>query len=703
MKTLPGVREIIESYFPPRWDQHTQRLTLAVVIFIIFYLVLVFTCMPARIYVELGRPSPKTIYAPREAIDEYTTEQLRQAAAEAVPEVFDYNSEIEAEAVTAIKDFFARVGEIRDDENSSSDEKAAAIQALLDEELPLSTVKALLIEKTIIGDLESRLVASLAEIFRQGIKVNGVETAQRQVNREIALFPFNAELKQVAEILAGPLLKPNMIANPAATERNREAARKEVEPVILQRNALIISEGELVTEKHMAQLETLGLLRGKQADYPGMFGLFILLTIMFVLVSIYLYKYVNNIYTNPKMLLLLGLVAILTLLATVLAAYFSGYLIPVAMGVILITVIFGYHLAVLMALVFALLVGFLTGGELSYVPVALTGSLAAIYAVSRVSQRGDLAKAGLYVAGANVATIMAQFLFWGNFSLESRIIKELGYALVAGSGSGLLSSIIAIGLLPYLESAFGVTTSITLLELSNPHHPLLRQLQTKAPGTYYHSMMVCNLAEAAAEAVNADPLLTRIGAYYHDIGKLKRPYFFTENQLSGQNPHDKLSPNLSAMIIRLHVKDGVELARKHRLPAAIEDIIRQHHGTGLILYFYQKALENCGEEDQVSAEKFSYEGPLPQTKEAAIIMLADSIEAGVRSLSNPAGNRVEALIRRIIKEKLNSGQMDECDLTLKELDRIGDAFVKIMAGIYHARVEYPEKDLKAELERNVSR
>ena len=220
-----------------------------------------------------------------------------------------------------------------------------------------------------------------------------------------------------------------------------------------------------------------------------------------------------------------------------------------------------------------------------------------------------------------------------------------------------------------------MTTSITLLELSNPNHPLLRRLQTTAPGTYYHSMMVCNLAEAAAEAVNADPLLTRIGAYYHDIGKLKRPYFFTENQLSGQNPHDKISPNLSAMIIRLHVKDGLELARKHRLPAVIEDIIRQHHGTGLIFYFYQQALESCGDQEQVSAEKFRYEGPLPQTKEAAIIMLADSIEAGVRSLSKPVGNRVEGLIRRIIKEKLNNGQMDESDLTLKELDQIGDCLL----------------------------
>ena len=700
MKVNPGIKEAVSGLLPPKWDQRTQKLALAAVVFAVIYLILIFACMPARIFVEIDRPSPRTIYAPRDAIDEYATEQLRQEAAAAVPEVFDYNPEVEEEALAAIADFFGRAAEIRDNEDNSLEEKAVALQALFDEEIPSSAAEALFTDSIVLGDLENRLKAVLNEIFDQGIKDNGVEIALRQISHEIDLFPFSAGLKQMSESLAAPLLKPNMIANPEATARNRETARMAVAPVVLQRNTLIISEGELATEKQIAQLESLGLLRGKQADYFGIIGLFLLLSIIFILASIYLYKFVNNVYTNLKMLMLLGLVVIITLLVTVLAAYFSGYWIPVAMGVILITVFFGYRLAVLMTLVFALLAGFVTGGELSYVLVSLTGGLAAVYAVSRVSQRSDLARAGLYVAGTNVATILAQFMFLGNLGLESGIFKELGYALAAGTGSGFISSIIAIGLLPYLESAFGVTTSITLLELSNPNHPLLRQLQTKAPGTYYHSMMVCNLAEAAAEAVDADPLLTRVGAYYHDIGKLKRPYFFTENQLSGQNPHDKLSPNLSAMIIRLHVKDGVELARKYRLPAVIEEIIQQHHGTGLISYFYQQALESSGDEEQVPDEKFRYEGPLPQTKEAAIIMLADSVEAGVRSLSKPAANRVEGLIRRMIKERLNSGQMDESDLTLKELDQIGDAFVKIMAGIYHSRVEYPEKDLRAEIERS---
>ena len=230
-----------------------------------------------------------------------------------------------------------------------------------------------------------------------------------------------------------------------------------------------------------------------------------------------------------------------TLILTIAATYFSGYLIPVAMGVMLITVIFGYKLAVLINLVFAILTGLITGGEFNYIIVALAGGLVAVYALSRVSQRSDLAKAGLYVAGTNAVVIIAIFLLTGNLSWEYGLLKELGSGLVAGIGSGIFSSVVAIGLLPYLESGFGVTTAITLLELSDPNRPLLRELLRKAPGTYYHSMMVCNLAEAAAEAVQADPLLTRVGACYHDIGKLKRPYFFSENQLSGENPHQKIS------------------------------------------------------------------------------------------------------------------------------------------------------------------
>lgn len=686
-----------------RTDRRIQSAVMVSIIFLITYLLLAVVTMPARVNMEVGRPSTRTVYAPRDFIDEYVTEQLRRAAEEAVPEVFDYDEAVLIGATAALDAFFAEALALQADASLDTEEKIVSLQQLFTETMSGPALEAFLaLDPGTLRDLRERLAGLVEEIMEQGIREGGVETARRYAYQAIALFPFSSEVKRVSEKLVDPLIAPNMLPNPAATVLNRDLARRQVEQVVILRGTLLISEGETVTAKQLAQLTSLGLVRGAQADYPAFLGLFLLLAVLFAVVGIYLAIFVKNVFENLSLLLLLGLVLIITLIFAIAATYFSGYLIPVAMGVILITVMFGYKPALVMNVVFAVLVGLVTGGDFAFILVALLGGLVAIFGVSRVSQRGDLAKTGIYVAGANTAVIIAAFLLMGNLHFEYSFIKEFGSSLLAGIGNGIFSAVVAIGLLPYLESGFGLTTSITLLELSNPNNPLLRQLQMKAPGTYYHSVMVGNLAEAAAEAVGADALVTRVGAYYHDIGKLKRPYFFTENQLSGANPHQRISPNLSALIIGSHVKDGIEMGRRHRLPAVILDIIGQHHGTSLISFFYQLALEN-GDPEKVPVEKFRYDGPLPQTKEAAIITLADAVEAGVRSLSKPVGSRVDALIRRIIKDKLNDGQMDECDLTLKELDKIGDSFVYILSGIYHTRVEYPEKDLRAEIERSASR
>lgn len=681
-------------------NKRLQKLVLVVALFVTIYTLLAIVSMPARFDINVGRPSPRTIYAPRDAVDEYATEQLREQAANSLPEVYDYDPSVLENALSQINSFFDTVLEVNDNEELERDEKIELLKALVTDELPSGTVSALLTDSVTIRDLQGRLNNSVSEIFEQGIKEEEVDLARRRLTQEIALYPFNADLKRVSESFVRSLVEQNMTYNAQATEENRELARRQVEPVIILRNTLIISEGEPVTEQQMNQLTDLGLIRGQQADYAGYMGLFLLLVVVFVLVGIYMSIFVTAVFNSPKLMLLMGLVFIITLILAIATTYFSGYLIPVATGVILITVIFGYKLALINNMALALMVGLITGGEFSYVLIAFLGGLVSIYAVTRLSQRSDLARAGFYVAATNAVVILAIYLFLGIFNLEYNSLVGLGYSLLAGIGSGIFSSVVAIGLLPFLESLFGVTTAITLLELSNPNHPLLKELLMKAPGTYYHSMMVSNLAESAAESVQADSLLTRVGAYYHDIGKLKRPYFFSENQLSGENPHSKLSPNLSALIIGSHPKDGVELGLKHRLPEAILDIAIQHHGTSMISFFYQKAVENNSCREEVSADKFRYEGPKPQTKEAAIIMLADAVEAGVRSLSKPTSSRVETMIRRMIKEKLDDGQLDQCDLTLKGLDLIAESFVYIMSGIYHSRIEYPEKDLKAELERS---
>jgi putative nucleotidyltransferase with HDIG domain len=361
----------------------------------------------------------------------------------------------------------------------------------------------------------------------------------------------------------------------------------------------------------------------------------------------------------------------------------------------LISILFNSRLGVLATVIMSIFVGIIAGQhDVSFMIVAMIGGLVGVYGASKVDQGWDLARAGLLIGGANVVVILAA----GLLAYDSTWLKIL-WGTFFGLLNGLLSGVLAIGILPYLETLFGITSSIRLLELANPNHPLLKRLLLEAPGTYHHSVLVGNLAEAAAEAVGGHPLLVRVGAYYHDIGKLKRPYFFSENQFSLDNPHDKIAPSLSALIITSHTKDGVELGRQHRLPDLVLDIINQHHGTGLVSYFYQKALEK-DQYDSVQELTYRYEGPKPQSKEAALVLLADTVEAAVRSLQKPTPGRIEGLVRRLIKERLNDGQLEECDLTFKDVNLITESFLRILNGMHHTRIEYP--DVK-ELERRRSK
>jgi putative nucleotidyltransferase with HDIG domain len=254
--------------------------------------------------------------------------------------------------------------------------------------------------------------------------------------------------------------------------------------------------------------------------------------------------------------------------------------------------------------------------------------------------------------------------------------------------SGTVSAVLAIGLMPFFETGFGILSTMRLIELSNPNHPLLRKILTETPGTYHHSVMVANLSDAACEAIGANGLLARVGSYYHDIGKTKRPRFFIENQMNMENPHDKISAQLSKTIIISHATDGAETLRKHRMPKEIVDIAEQHHGTTLLKYFYHKACQNS--EKEIMESEFRYPGPKARSKEAAIIGIADSVEAAVRSMSHPSSQRIEAIVNSIIKDRLQDGQLDDCDLTMKELDTVSKSLCETLQGIFHSRIEYPE-------------
>ncbi|MEW5921703.1 MAG: HDIG domain-containing metalloprotein [Bacillota bacterium] len=694
------LKQYLSRVFFLTGNKTSRRLLLLAGFFIVIYLLLFFTMLPPGVSVELGMPSPQTIYARRDAVDYYSTNKLKKEAADAVPEVYDHIPSVLEEGKKTLFSIFQEIRLARG--LGEEDERLTLLKQKIDMDIPRDSLQALVrLSNENLNDLQGRVERIYNEIMLQGIKEKGEQAAMKQVMQEVNLLPFSPEVKLGMEKLFTPLVRPNMIYNEAATEASREAARQALEPVRILKNSLIVQEGERVTEKHIAQLEALGLL-GSPSRIDSYLGLFLLLVLVFVVVGYYVYLFNREFYENTNHISLLGLIVILTLVLGLAARYFSGYLIPVAMASMLITVLFESRLAVIFNVVLALFFGFVVEGELSFFVVTLLGGLVAVYSVAQLKRRSDLTRAGIYVAAVNVVAIIAIFLLSRGFQFEYDYLREFSIALLAGMGNGLLSAVMAIGLLPFLESAFGLTTAITLLELADPGRPLLRKLLVETPGTYHHSILVGNLAEAASEAVGADPLLSRVAAFYHDIGKVRRPYFFVENQFSSNNPHKRISPNLSSLIIRSHVKDGLELAREAKLPLPIQEIIGQHHGKSLISFFYQQALENKENREKnvlPEEDEFRYEGPLPQSKEAAVIMLADAVEAAVRSLSQPAAGRIEGIIRRIIKEKLNDGQLDEAPLTLKDLDRIGDTFAHILSGLFHQRIEYPEKELRADLER----
>lgn len=363
-------------------------------------------------------------------------------------------------------------------------------------------------------------------------------------------------------------------------------------------------------------------------------------------------------------------------------AYMFG--IPIPAGAMLAVLLLDFHTAIVVALVSSLLTGFWLH-DASFSVYAFIGSLTAAFSVIRCKKRTDILKGGLYLFAANVLTSSAILLFGG----ELLTVKAL-YAVMYATLSAFFVVALVSLLLPLLESLFKVTTDISLLELLNLEHPLMKTLMVSAPGTYHHSIIVGNLVEAAAEGIGVNPLLGRVCAYFHDIGKIKMPEYFIENLTTGHSKHERLTPHMSSMILTSHVKEGVELAVQYKLPKTVTDIIEQHHGTNLITYFYEKAKGQGGE--PLSEDEYRYPGPRPQSKEAALVMMADAVDAASRVLNEPTPSRISALVNKIINHILIEGQLDDCELTLKDINEIKKRFIYILTGVLHKRVDYPGFD-----------
>ncbi|WP_366924131.1 HDIG domain-containing protein [Metallumcola ferriviriculae] len=689
-----------------------RRVILGALFFIITALILGVNFNAERVALKEGQPSPKDFFAQQSIVYESQalTDQARTEAEVAVPPEYRVDKSVLETVDKQINDVFNKLISLKNSAATDAPGEPQAVsresyRAVLGVDFQQDTYAALNeASPDSLVNLAAEIKDNVRRYMRDGIQKEAIPAVKENIIQATTALPVADNLIPLAQVVVSALdFQANLVFDAQATLAKKEEARRQVAPVVvtIRKNQKIVGKGDIVTAANIETLQHLGMLRVK-SPYARFAGILLFVMVMYALIGLYIYFYRREVYEKDRQFNLLGLIIVTTLVIakTVSAisiggqaeiAVLVGYLVPVAAGSMLISILLDNKLAIFVTVILSIFVGMINGGQLQFAVGALVGGVVGVFSVSRLSQRSDLAKASIYIMLANILTIISLGL----------ISKMSWVGLLTGSGlavsNGVLSSVLTIGLLPFLESAFHITTPIKLLELSNPNQPLLKRMLVEAPGTYHHSIMVGNMAEAAADAVGVDSLLARVGAYYHDIGKLKRPYFFTENQLTQNNPHDRLAPTLSTLIINSHVKDGVEMAEQHALPDVIRDIVRQHHGSSMIGFFYRKAIESCEkEEDQanISPEDFRYETPKPQTKEAAIVMLADGVEAGVRSKQKLNPGKMEGFVRQVIKDRFDDGQLEECDLTFKELDIIAQAFVKILSGIFHTRIEYPDSVLK---------
>ncbi|HEX2926921.1 MAG TPA: HDIG domain-containing protein, partial [Ruminiclostridium sp.] len=688
-----------------------QRAFLVIITVVISFIIIQTGALPKKYRLSVGDVSTYDITAPRDLVNEVLTEKNRISARDSVEPVTKEDTKAFVEVIYKKDDFFKAVSSARDSiektlkqlgigpETQNYDvylkqAREEAEKSLTEEvtklNIPLSADQInYLVTKTTDSELDNfeeitrQLVSDTMseEITEENLAIH-IHRLQNSYQNEQGM---SQELKNIGDQLVKAILQPNRIIDQEATAKKRqEAYNNDANIVKIKKESRIISFGDVVTEDKLQLLEELNLLETK-SKYDYLFSIGILVTILFlvVLITVFLKKYNSKIYNDRKDLLLICLIAVIILvLARCLFPYYGGLVIPIFVGTMLVSILLNVEIAVVINCALTVAISIMIKGDNKFLFMGLICGAISALLVTKANQRSKLSMNGVLLGLINVVLIACL-----NFIYKEDLNTILTDSIVVFL-NGLTSMVLTIGLLPFMESVFNIVTPLKLLEISNPNHPLLKKLLIEAPGTYHHSLMVGNLAEIATEDIGGNALLSRAGAYFHDVGKLKRPDFFKENQLN-ENPHDRMTPSLSTLVITSHTKDGFEIAVKYKLPLVIRDIIKQHHGTTLVAYFFHRALKAGGEEE-IKQENFRYEGPRPQTKEAAVVMLADSVEAAVRSMTDKTEGKIEGLIRKIIKDKLDDGQLDLCQLTLTDLDTVAKSFMRVLSGYFHAREQYPE-------------
>lgn len=539
-------------------------------------------------------------------------------------------------------------------------------------------------------------IKSANSVLEKGVRIENIHSAKEEVRASIKYSRLEDDVKEVLYDLIDFTIVENSIFDVEKTLEARKEAANNVQPVIIRSGDIIVREGQVITNEVYEELKLVGLLNNERNIFPGI-GLVIFMLLLLTMIGYEFYRLYRKNEWNKQRIIAIFIISILVVTLMKVVSLIPStlnqlyFLVPIAAGVLLIKLLIYERISIIFALVFSIIASLLFN---DFIPGALNMEaglyflffqVAGIISVTNVKDRLTLLKAAFSMVLVNVMTI-TMFIF---LSFEKFQMIELLKHAAFGAGAALLSSILAIGLLPYFETFLGILSDNKLLALANPNQPLLKKILTEAPGTYHHSVMVANLSESACEAIGANGLLARVASYYHDIGKTIKPHYFIENQVGIRNPHDFIEPKQSAKIIIGHVTEGAKLLEKHNFPKEIIDITLQHHGTSLVEYFYH--LEKQQHED-VSEDDFRYPGPKPQTKEAGIVSICDAAEAAVRSLNEPTNDKIEEIVGNIVRNKLLEGQLDETPLTLEELETIKNTVCEALKGIFHSRIQYPSEE-----------
>ncbi|TMC28532.1 MAG: HDIG domain-containing protein, partial [Chloroflexi bacterium] len=605
-------------------------------------------------------------------------------AAAAVPKQFAPNPAIVASSRERLAQALSTISRIRGDPTLSRDQKLAALQRA--QEVIVATATA-----TDTVDLtgaewdavQKELDNTLRSLYGTGIRVEQLDATKADAAK--ALPPaWNDRQKRVGTAIVTQFLDANVQLDSVATSVAQQFARNAVGPVQVQVVAgeVIVREGSVVTAQDIEKLRALGLA-SPGVDWRGAIGLLLWAILIAGVLGTYIERYATEAWTDDRKLALISLT--LLALTAVTRALVPGhtllvYFIPYAAAAMMLTVLVSGRAALATQIAGALHAGIMSN-QVDLIAYVLVPALLGIAAVRRATTAREFAAGASFVAIGNVG-VLAAFTLVGRATDPFGAAQLLIAAVTSAAGAGLL----AFAAMAMIGHLFRITTVFELRELADPTHPLLRQLLLRTPGTYHHSLLVANLAERAAEVIGADPLLARVGAYYHDIGKMRNPSAFIENQ-TGTNPHDDLDPLVSAGIVAAHIKDGLALAERYHLPAVIREMIPGHHGTLVVKYFFQIAQQRGQDPDE---SKFRYPGPKPRSKECAIVMLADGTEASVRSLEEKNPESIRSMVDKIVGERLADGQLDDSDLTLRDVQRVKDAFCELLLGVYHERIPYPE-------------